>query len=261
MQTYASERNYIRGTVDRTAMTSRSEDRGPQLRAKGLGWFSLGLGLAEILAPNRLGELIGIAVDGAIRRTMLGLGLREIGAGFGLLGSGERNRWMWSRVAGDLMDLALLGGAFSVRRASRGRLASATVAVGAITLLDALTARQLDACPTHLERKRVNATSAITINRSPLEVETAWAAFRDQMSPKYGDVTFRPAPGGRGTEVRLTHGKLGARLCASKLRRFKQMVEIGEVVQSDSSIHQGPHAAQPSMISGRRTARGDEVLR
>lgn len=261
MQTYASEQNYIRGTVDRTAMTSRSEDRGPQRRASGLGWFSIGLGLAEMFMPKRLGDLIGIPVDAGLRRTMFGLGLREIGAGLGLLGSRKRNRWMWSRVAGDLMDLALLGSAFSVRRANRGRLASATAAVGAVTLLDALTARQLDACPTNLERKRVNATSAVTIHRSPVEVETAWAAFRDQFSLKHGDATFRPAPGGRGTEMRLMHGKLGARLCQSKLRQFKQMVEIGEVIQSDSSIHGGPHAAQPSMISGQRAAKGDEVLR
>jgi hypothetical protein len=31
----------------------------------------------------------------------------------------------------------------------------------------------------------------------------------------------------------------------SDLRRFKQVMETGEVVHSDSSIHSGPHPARP----------------
>jgi len=30
------------------------------------------------------------------------------------------------------------------------------------------------------------------------------------------------------------------------LRRLKQVLETGEVVRSDASIHRGPHPAQPS---------------
>jgi uncharacterized membrane protein len=78
-----------------------------------------------------------------------------------------------------------------------------------------------------------------------------------------GSVRFLRAPGGRGTEVRveIRHeprgGLIGAGIArvfgeaiglhaASDLRRFKQLMEIGEVVQSDASVHLGPHPAQPS---------------
>jgi len=77
-----------------------------------------------------------------------------------------------------------------------------------------------------------------------------------------GSVRFLRAPGGRGTEVRveLRHdpagGLIGAGIARlfgeviglhaeSDLRRFKQLMEIGEVVQSDASVHVGPHPAQP----------------
>jgi hypothetical protein len=34
-------------------------------------------------------------------------------------------------------------------------------------------------------------------------------------------------------------------LIANDLRRFKQIMEVGEVVHSDASIHSGPHPGQP----------------
>jgi hypothetical protein len=37
------------------------------------------------------------------------------------------------------------------------------------------------------------------------------------------------------------------------LRRFKQVIETGEVVQSDASVVKGPHPAQPSEREGRST--------
>lgn len=259
MQTYSSEAPYIiRGRVDRSAITVRSDDRGPQRRARGLGWFSLGLGLAEVFAAERLGKLAGFPVSGETRRTMFGFGLREIGAGVGLLRGDRPSRWMWSRFAGDLMDLAFLGSAFGLRKADRGRLAVTTAAIVGITLLDAITARQLEQCGTNLERRRVEHTSAVTIHRSPLEVENAWASFKTREPSKHGEAQFRLAPGGRGTEVRLGHGKLAGRLCESKLRRFKQLVEIGEIVQSDASVHRGPHPAQPSRAEG---TKGKDWLR
>jgi uncharacterized membrane protein len=70
------------------------------------------------------------------------------------------------------------------------------------------------------------------------------------------------APGGRGTEVHVDlsydppAGALGATFAKlfgeepsqqvdGDLRRFKQVLEVGEVVHSDASIHRGPHPAQP----------------
>jgi uncharacterized membrane protein len=75
-------------------------------------------------------------------------------------------------------------------------------------------------------------------------------------------VRFRSAPGGRGTEVVFDAtfnppgGELGMKIAGffadalstkigSDLRRFKQLVELGEIVHSDDSVLPGPNPAQP----------------
>jgi uncharacterized membrane protein len=77
-----------------------------------------------------------------------------------------------------------------------------------------------------------------------------------------GTVRFRPAPGNRGTQVVFdAHfsppgGKLGKKIAqplaevlavkiGNDLRRFKQLIELGEIVHSDDSIVPGPNPAQP----------------
>ena len=49
---------------------------------KGLGWFSLGLGLAELLAPRQLSRGAGIRQN---KLLLQGYGLREIVTGLGIL--------------------------------------------------------------------------------------------------------------------------------------------------------------------------------
>jgi uncharacterized membrane protein len=76
-----------------------------------------------------------------------------------------------------------------------------------------------------------------------------------------GEVRFQPAPGQRGTEVHLTlwgsrsHApatvtkwlkKIPERYLTNQLHRLKQLLEVGEITLSDSSIHTGPHPARPS---------------
>src|SRR5262245_7548589 len=77
--------------------------------ARGLGWFSIGLGLVEIAAPRSLAKLIGVRGDhSGLLRT---LGVREVASGVGILSergaSGPLAAWLWSRVGGDAIDLAL----------------------------------------------------------------------------------------------------------------------------------------------------------
>src|SRR3954467_12730119 len=76
--------------------------------AYGLGWFSIGLGLAELVASRRIAR--GLNAEGH-ERLIKGFGLREIVAGLGLLQAPAHSLRMWSRVAGDGMDLAALGAA------------------------------------------------------------------------------------------------------------------------------------------------------
>jgi uncharacterized membrane protein len=88
----------------------------------------------------------------------------------------------------------------------------------------------------------------------------AWRTVEGSTLQHRGEVTFARAPGREMTEVRvkLELGVLGAppstmlaKLLTKPqikgdLRRLKQVLETGEVVRSDASIHRGPHPAQPS---------------
>src|SRR5215208_6410625 len=69
-----------------------------------LGWFSLGLGLAELLAPRRITMALGMQGNETLVRAY---GAREIGSGILSL-SVDKNTGLWSRVAGDGLDLATL---------------------------------------------------------------------------------------------------------------------------------------------------------
>ena len=67
-----------------------------------LGWFSIGLGVAEIVAPGSVARLIGVRSN---RRLLRMIGLREIASGVGILSKPRPTGWLWSRVGGDNMIL------------------------------------------------------------------------------------------------------------------------------------------------------------
>jgi hypothetical protein len=109
--------------------------------AAGLGVASLAIGLTEIAAPKALEDLMGLG-NGANTRLLRLMGLREIMHGVGILTSRDPAPAVWSRVAGDAVDLALLGAAARQTTRPTG-LAFATAAVLGITALDVLVARRL----------------------------------------------------------------------------------------------------------------------
>jgi uncharacterized membrane protein len=278
-----------------------------------LGWFSIGLGLAEVIAPEAFGKLIG-AKGKHTAFIRYACGLREITAGIGILTQRKPAAWTWARVAGDAMDLAALDAAMMAKGTDKARLTAAMAAVVGVAALDVYTAQLLSS-----PRGRGGAIVAVntcTINRSPEEVYRFWRNFENlprfmshlesvQVSdekrshwvarapmgttvewdaeiiedrPNYaiswrslegadvdnrGTVRFDRAPGDRGTEVRVEveynppAGAIGAAVARlfgeapeeqikGDLRRLKQVLEIGEVVHSDSSIHAGMHPAQPA---------------
>jgi uncharacterized membrane protein len=273
--------------------------------ARGLGWFSIGLGLAQIAAPRALTKLIGVRGDysGLLRI----LGAREIASGIGILSQRRPDAspnafWMWSRVGGDAMDLALLGAASRLKKSNRGRIAIATAAVAGRTALDAI-------CSQRLSRRNgaksgaIRVAHAVTINRSPEELYRFWRDF--QNLPRFmkhlksvraiadrrshwvakapagttvewdaeitedrpneliawrslegsdvdsvGSVRFERAPGGRGAIVRVEMrysppaGVVGATVARllgkdpewqirNDLRRFKQVMEVGESITTE----------------------------
>jgi uncharacterized membrane protein len=297
--------------------------RDPRRVARGLGWFSIGLGLAECAAPRRIARLIGVDDDETNRNTLFACGVREIASGIGILLGDRPVVPVWARVGGDVMDLAFLGRALRSDDSERGRVAVTTAAVLGVTLLDVLTGRSLAESGEggHREhttsgRGRIHVKEQITLGRPPEELYRFWRDFQnlpvfmehlqsvrvidDRRSrwtarapagssveweaeitedrpneriswrstaeadvPNWGTVHFAPAPGGRGTEIHVElrydppGGKLGAlvaRLFGEEpgqqvkddLRRLKQVMETGEVVYSDASLHRGTHPAQPS---------------
>jgi hypothetical protein len=115
----------------------RDRDLSPRPLATFLGLFSLGLGLAEAVAPGRMSRLTGVPHRGLIR----GYGMREMTSGVGILTSDRPAPWLWSRVAGDALDLATLAAAYAeARREDRTRILAAAGAVVGVTALDVLCA-------------------------------------------------------------------------------------------------------------------------
>jgi hypothetical protein len=109
--------------------------------ARGLGIFSLALGLAEVLAPARVGELIGV---GPRHQALLPiLGIREIAHGLGILSQPKPTEAVWTRIGGDAIDLAYLGWAFMSPETNKKRLTGATIVVLGVAALDAYCAQQL----------------------------------------------------------------------------------------------------------------------
>lgn len=222
--------------------------------ARSLGWFGVGLGSAQLAAPRALCRLVGAADDGRSPLVMRLLGVREAASGLGILVRPRPTGWLWARVAGDALDLSLLG-LLAVRHpARRARTAVALANVAAVTIADVFES-------VHLTRKRGQPQAgqlirkAVTINRSREEVEEAWrqaAELRRKVDEEGAFVSFEPAPGERGTElaVELVYAPRGGDLGAAAkklggadlptelsddLRRFKQLVETGEVMRSDST--------------------------
>ncbi len=123
------------------------EDRLPDLDgragaklARALGWFSIGLGVAELAAPGTLGRVIGVKKRSGMLRAY---GVREIASGVGILSGRGTGGWMGARIAGDFIDLGSLAGAITSRKAPRGRLAIAAAAVAGVTALDLVCNRRL----------------------------------------------------------------------------------------------------------------------
>ncbi len=110
--------------------------------ARGLGWFSIALGLGEVFGGRQLDKTLGTAN----RRNVFRLfGAREIITGLGVLsGTRPKASWLWARVAGDALDLTALGESLRLKTADRKNLLVAIAAVAGVTALDVFCASALD---------------------------------------------------------------------------------------------------------------------
>ncbi len=101
--------------------------------AKGLGWFSVALGVAELLAPRATARATGVQYG---KNLLQAYGAREIATGIGLLTAKDPQPWLWARVAGDALDLATLGADLATNTDKRRNTALSLVAVMGVTALD-----------------------------------------------------------------------------------------------------------------------------
>jgi uncharacterized membrane protein len=282
---------------------SRGEanDDGEERLARGLGWFSIGLGITQIAAPRAFARLVGLNDNRGLMRMV---GIREIASGVGILSRRKPTGWLWSRVGGDLMDLTILGTALVSPSTNRRRVATATAAVTGVTVLDIRASQELSSSPAPEDNRiSIRVRKSITINRPAEELygfwrdfqnlarfmkhvesvqvtgdkrshwvakgpagkrvewdaETiedrpneliAWRSIEGSTVENSGSVRFEPATGGRGTVVRVEleyyppAGLLGATVAkllgeepkgqlAEDLRRFKQLMEAGEIITTE----------------------------
>jgi uncharacterized membrane protein len=149
---------------------------------KGLGWFSIGLGLVEIFAPRTLSRLIGVKPHTGLMRLF---GIREIVSGVGILTQPNSADWINARVAGDAMDLTVLSGSFFVEKTDPARLALATAAVAGVTAVDILCSKDLKEGPgtqmpvTPAGPGVVSLRRSLIVNRSPAELYQIWRNFEE----------------------------------------------------------------------------------
>jgi len=243
---------------------------GPVRLADALGWGSSVLGAPMNLAPRRFLRAIGVEDDRKTVAWTFGVGLREHVATLNIVANRQRRIGMWSRVAGDTMDLALLVAAYRHRQRDAARLQGAMGVVVTIFLADLFTAIALTRADGAHERDGSRSTgtgvehdtaggptrvrTAVTVRRPEEEVREAylgfeWTAFDPAALLAAGEVTFTRAPGDRGTEVHLDHepgggiGALAAKAVGQspdqkledELRRFKALVETGVLNRSETS--------------------------
>jgi uncharacterized membrane protein len=295
-----SRNSYSRG---RGHNGDHGKKNGSERLANGLGWFSIGLGLAEVLAPRGVAKIAGL--EGKHTGLIRLFGLREIASGIGIFSQRKPAEAVWSRVLGDGLDIACLAAAYGSPRSKKTRLALATASVLGVTALDVICAKELSESK-GIKLGAVLVHRAVVINSTPEELYQFWRNFEnlpqfmkhlesveviderrshwvakgpagatvewdaeitaDQPNrliawrslegadvPNAGSVRFEPAPGNRGTIVKVVMeyhppaGILGATIAklfgeepeqqvADDLRRFKQVIETGEVVISEATI-------------------------
>jgi hypothetical protein len=173
----ANVSNIVRSKGDPKVLSSGpgSLDMSDRL-ARGLGWFSIALGLTELLAPRALTRALGMEGHETLVRAY---GMREIGAGIMTL-SPDKGLGLQSRVAGDALDIATLLSGLRADNPKRDNVAIALAMVLGVTLLDIAGAQGVRA-----GQRRSDRPQRTYRDRSgyPKGLERARGAARDFRTP------------------------------------------------------------------------------
>ncbi|MFN8593194.1 MAG: SRPBCC family protein [Thermomicrobiales bacterium] len=194
--TFRYEDDSTNGHVNQPVPSSATQVPDTLLRS--IGFFSLGLGLAQLFAPQRVANLIGLEDGGNGMRL---IGLREIAAGAGILIKSNHPAWFWLRIGGDIMDLAILNAANDGRAARPERIALAKAAVAGIAALDALAASKSDGreeqpVPGSTSVGDAPVKAAVTVNAPIDQVYAYWEDLRNLPRFMSALANVRPNPDG-----------------------------------------------------------------
>jgi hypothetical protein len=125
--------NIVRSEGDpKVLQTGRSSLSGADRLGRALGWVSLGLGLTELLLPRQITGALGMDGKEALVRAY---GAREIGSGILSL-SIDKDAGLWSRVAGDGLDVVTLLTGLRSDNPKRGNVGLALAMIVGITAID-----------------------------------------------------------------------------------------------------------------------------
>jgi hypothetical protein len=105
--------------------------------ASGLGYFSIALGLAELLAPRAVSRAAGLEGHETVVQAY---GAREIATGIAILTSHDATPWIWGRVAGDAADIATVVAGSQEDSPHRTYTPWALLALAGVTALDVICA-------------------------------------------------------------------------------------------------------------------------
>jgi hypothetical protein len=122
----------MRFETERTGRPGHPDSQTDAL-ARGLGVFSIALGLVEIVAARTLTRALGMEGNETLVQAY---GAREIATGIGILASNDPTPWIWGRVAGDALDVATLVAGLDEDNPKRGNVGIALAAVAGATALD-----------------------------------------------------------------------------------------------------------------------------
>jgi len=291
----------------------QNPERSTDRLVRTLGLASAGLGVPMLLRTEAVARFAGVENKAAGLSAVKATGVRELAHAVLLLLGPPGT--VWTRVAGDAVDLTLLRRAISARKGERRqRTTTAAAAVAGIAALDLYAAlRTVNQQHGRGRPGPLQLQATVTVKKSPDEVyaywrdltnlptfmlhlrsvtplggddrrsrweanaplrrsvtweaeltseepgrRIAWKSLPGSAIDNAGTVHFAPAPGDRGTEVKVVlhysvpGGRLGqavAKLLGEEpeqqvrddLRRFKQVMETGDVVRSEG-LPQGTDA-------------------
>src|ERR1700741_3942418 len=118
--------------VKSTTLPGRSQSARDRLAAN-LGYLSRALGAAELLAPRAISRTLGLR---GLEPVIRAYGAREIANGLAILSSHDPEPWVWTRVAGDLADVATVSTGLRSDNRRRNSNMLALAGLLAVTAID-----------------------------------------------------------------------------------------------------------------------------